>query len=147
MRKNEKVQDLISSLINLTKHSLYKWEVVSDYMDKNRNERLRHYLISSNEYYDAFESKKPYLSEFNSYCVKIETGLIYLFSFYDRIDDTYHYILSAQQTSSGEIIELNVDNQYQDILSSLKYHIKSQIDSIDSFVDSIISKGKYIDAE
>lgn len=145
MTKSDKVLDLIVSLINLTKRSLYKWEVVSEYLDKNRNERLRHFLISSNEYYDAFEHERPYLSEFNSYCTKIDTGLIYLFSFYDRSKEDYYYILSAQQSSSGEIIELNLEHQLQESLSSLRYHIKDQIDSIDSFVDSIISKGKYLD--
>lgn len=142
MKATDKIIELINSLINLTKHTQLKWDVVTDYMDTSYNERLKHYMISNNEYYDAFDSLSPYLSEFNSFCSQINTGVVFLFTYHSRKKEKEYYILGVQNSNYGEIIELNTEDTYQDELYKLKYHSKNSVDSIDLFVDTIIAKSK-----
>lgn len=145
MENKNKIQELINSLINLTKHKKIEWNVITEYLEENRNEPLRRYMIINNEYYDTVRPRKQYLSEYNSYCTIINSGLIYVFAYYDNLDDDYYYILSVQNVSASNIIELNTKEIYQDEIRSLLFHIKNQFDNIDIFVDTIISKGKSLE--
>lgn len=144
MNEVDKISELITSLINLTIRKDIEWNAVTEYMEMNRNEKLRYYIIENNEYYDAHLPKKQYHVEYLSYCVSINSGLVYVFTYYDSFKDEYYHILCVQNAKASNIIELNTSTIYQEDIKTLVFHIKNQFDNIDSFVDFIISKGKSI---
>ena len=141
---NNKLKELINSLIKLTKNKRIEWNAVTEYLEENRNEILRRFIINSNQYYDQTIKNEPYLQEYKSYCVQFNDGYIYVFSFTNFLKAENYYILCTQNKKASSIITLNTSDTYQEDIRKLVLYIQNQFDNIDSFVDSIISEGNTI---
>lgn len=143
MKNKDKIIELVTSLINLTKQKKLEWNVVTEYLEENRNEILRYFIINNNSYY--YRTKEPYLREYYSYCAPFKSGVVYIFSYLDYSDGTEFYILCVQSKKASKIIKLNSSDTYQENIRTLMAYIRNQFDNIDSFVDDIISEGKLIE--
>lgn len=140
MKKDDKISELIKSLVLLTRQMEISWYTLPEYLEKNRNEILRRYLITENQYYGTPHDNGQFLSEYHSYCTKINSSIAYFFQFYDNSSNEFYFILGLQNNDSSNIIMMNSRSSYQNDMMALSFHIKNRNDNIDSLVDSIISK-------
>jgi hypothetical protein len=138
MTINEKYENFLSSLINLTNagkaewHQL--WELASQGHDTNP--LLDMYLVGYNRYLYS-SGHHPIIDEYQSRYAEIANGKIYLFQFSKR-GNTYYVI--ALQIGRGSIIEINNDLLLQDELKDLyELIINMQEDySTNEYIDRII---------
>ncbi len=132
-------EQIIKKITELTCSEKIKWSRIPDYLEKNKNESLRKYLISANKYFymRAKEYNWPMLQEYESYCTEINDGLVILFSYIQKDESQYFEI--AFQALAGRLVEkLNGNMQNQKILEVLWKSVKTGGRDADSFLDSLL---------
>lgn len=135
---------LINTLVSKTKdvnvNENIKWCNLRQYLDCEKNEALRKYVVfSSKNYYNrnSFYAKDvDFLNEFSSYVADINNGTIIVLTYQHR-DSTYH-ILCAQTTKTSRVVELNLSQEYQTELKNLINIIRYDVDNIDKFLGDIV---------
>lgn len=135
MSYNEKVMSVINSLTKLTKEEKVQWMPITDYLDATRNNNLKMYVVRNNRYIYSFDSK-PILDEYDSFCVTVNTGIAYVFSFTTKQDR--FYVCALQPSVSSEIVPLTDEFRQPDELKVLMQEIKNAQKSTEAFLDSII---------
>ena len=132
------VSEIIKKLDSITRKNEGKWENLVAYQSSEYNEVLRNYIIKCQKnYYTDF--RNIYLDEQGSYVFKTKEGGIFVVLRYEQNYSDY-YILAAQKTRYGKIVELNTKNDLQLELRNLVELINETLDSIDSFIESFLKE-------
>ncbi|MBQ2931880.1 MAG: hypothetical protein IJE62_03415 [Clostridia bacterium] len=117
-----------------------KWYNLRQYLECEKNEALRKYVVfSSKNYYNrsSFYTKElEFLNEFSSYVVDINNGTIIVLTY--QCKNSMYHILCAQTTKTSRVIELNLSQEYQAELKNLINTIRDDVDNIDKFLGDII---------
>ena len=129
------ISEVITKLYDNTKNAIYHWVSLRSYQSQEFNNVLRDYIIKNQKkYYSAgWRDNSAYLDEQNSYALKTKNGGMFALLSYEYDNLTY-YILVAQKTSYGKIVELNVQEELQEELRKLSILVAEQCDSIDDFL-------------
>lgn len=149
MNYNEKILELIKSLINLTDKKTIQWMPIPDYMDISKNRSLKRYLIENNSYIYSFEGI-PIIEEYSSYTGAVNGGQVFLFTFVKenksilnngpfKGSKEYHYVCAIQANTLNEIVVLSNESNFQDELKVLKDRIEATTIEADYFLESIIN--------
>ena len=138
MKNLNKINELIISLNSLTKKNELKWESIESYVNSSWNERLRYFIMETNEYNNEYDYENPFLVESKSYYTSFNTGLVFIFYFkYNKGD---YYIIALQNSSFSSIIELNNRSTNQESLKALYNIVENQFDDVSKLIDFIISE-------
>ncbi|MBE7031949.1 MAG: hypothetical protein E7401_03185 [Ruminococcaceae bacterium] len=135
---------LINALVTKTKDTSgnenLKWCNLRQYLESEKNEALRKYVVfSSKNYYNrsSFYTKDvDFLNEFSSYVVDVNNGTIIVLTY--QCENSMYHILCAQTTKTSRVVELNLRQEYQTDLKSLINTIRDDVDNIDKFLGDII---------
>lgn len=136
------VLDVIEKLYIKTKEGTYCWECLGEYIKRNENGELRRHILSSQKTYYGSSYNKTYygsmfLDERKSYTLEVNNGVILLLGYSDG--KNMYYILAAQRTPKSRVVELNVKEELQDKLETLRVIVSNKCDNIEEFLQSLIN--------
>jgi len=128
---------ILNKLLALTEQKTLKWKSIPSYLDENKNEPLRRYLIGAEKYYYAQgESNVPMMMEYRSYCAEFNSGLVLLFVYSESMSLSYE--LAIQTDSSNLVEKLSENDKYQDALTNLISAIAASKNTTESFLNALL---------
>ncbi len=137
----------------LTNTNRIKWQTIPDYVIKEDNAALEHFMLNENKaFYGSVERygfRRSYRYNGNAYsfndsfCAGFEGGLIYLFSVFEHPEVRQAYILAVQGSKDTEILKVSNETIAQDSLGKLYSLVKeraAEADDINNiYIDMLLN--------
>lgn len=133
-------EDIIKKIKELTQKNKLEWKRIKGNVDiySRENFMLRNYIEENTEY--GYEQRKNNsaraLDLMESFMTSIEDGMIFLIKKVANGKSIFY--LAIQSNKESEILDLNINGEYQESMLTIKYLILNNIDRTESFIDKIM---------
>ena len=132
--------EIVNRIIEKTKTKEIEWERLNKIVKKKGTPStipmLNLYLREIDE--EIRDGAPIELNEDGSFYAFYNAGYMYLFDFYNEMDEEMYYILGIQANLDATIVRLKYDKSMQKELRRLKNLIQEQINNIDSYIDNLL---------
>lgn len=130
-------ETILNKLLKLTEQKSILWKSIPAYLDENKNEPLRRYLIGAEKYYYSQSGNGiPMMMEYRSYCAEVDSGLVLLFAYSESKELFYELAVQADSTSLVE--DLLENAKYRDELAKLSKTINASKNTAESVLNAIL---------